>query len=176
MQVDMHKRKVQEVFGQTPHVFRNTELAYNNDVAHWADKAGYKGILAEGWDPILDWRSPNYVYRPTYTDNIRQLEGLARVGLLDAATAQWLKEAYIGYRSVLHHLSLEGGQRVVAAGPHVQTRARVQEIMARLQDRSGESAAFLFKALAAPNLIAPAPQLLFEPWQRSGFEPFSFAE
>jgi glutamate-ammonia-ligase adenylyltransferase len=64
----------------------------------------------------------------TYTDNIRQLEGLARVGLLDAATAQWLKEAYIGYRSVLHHLSLEGGQRVVAAGPHAQTRARVQEI------------------------------------------------
>ena len=64
----------------------------------------------------------------TYSDNIRQLEGLARVGLLDAATAQWLKEAYIGYRNVLHHQSLEGGQRVVAAGPHAQTRARVQEI------------------------------------------------
>ncbi|MEO8105320.1 MAG: glycoside hydrolase family 57 protein [Candidatus Saccharibacteria bacterium] len=73
MQVDMHKRKVQELFGQTPKVFRNTELAYNNDVANWADKAGYKGILAEGWDPILDWRSPNYVYRPTYTNNIRLL-------------------------------------------------------------------------------------------------------
>ncbi len=73
MQVEMHKRKVQAVFGQTPQVFRNTELAYNNDVAHWADKAGYKGVLAEGWDPILNWRSPNYVYRPTYTDNIRLL-------------------------------------------------------------------------------------------------------
>lgn len=73
MQVDMHKRKVQELFGQTPQVFRNTELCYNNDVAYWADKAGYKGILAEGWDPILEWRSPNFVYRPTYTDNIRLL-------------------------------------------------------------------------------------------------------
>lgn len=73
MQVDMHKRKVQELFGQTPQVFRNTELCYNNDVAYWADKAGYKGILAEGWDPILDWRSPNFVYRPTYTNNIRLL-------------------------------------------------------------------------------------------------------
>lgn len=73
MQVDMHRRKVQEVFGQTPTVFRNTELAYNNDLAYWADKAGYKGILAEGWDAVLDWRSPNYVYRPTYTDNIRLL-------------------------------------------------------------------------------------------------------
>lgn len=73
MQVDMHRRKVQELFGQTPQVFRNTELAYNNDLANWADKAGYKGILAEGWDPVLDWRSPNYVYRPIYTDNIRLL-------------------------------------------------------------------------------------------------------
>lgn len=73
MQVDMHRQKVQELFGQTPQVFRNTELAYNNDLAYWADKAGYKGILTEGWDPILDWRSPNYVYRPTYTNNIRLL-------------------------------------------------------------------------------------------------------
>ena len=73
MQVEMHKRKVQEVFGQTPQVFRNTELCYNNDVAYWADKAGYKGVLAEGWDPILSWRSPNFVYRPTYTSNIKLL-------------------------------------------------------------------------------------------------------
>jgi alpha-amylase len=73
MQVDMHRRKIQEVFGQTPRVFRNTELAFNNDLAYWADHAGYKGVLAEGWDPVLDWRSPNYVYRPTYTDNIRLL-------------------------------------------------------------------------------------------------------
>ena len=73
MQVTMHKNKVQQIFGQTPQVFRNTELSYNNDLAYWADKAGYKGILAEGWDPILGWRSPNHVYRPTYTDNIRLL-------------------------------------------------------------------------------------------------------
>lgn len=71
MQVDMHRRKIQEVFGVTPQVFRNTELSYNNDLAYWADKAGYKAILAEGWDPVLGWRSPNYVYRPSYTNNIR---------------------------------------------------------------------------------------------------------
>ncbi len=73
MQVDMHKRKIQELFGQTPQVFRNTELAYNNELAYWADKAGYKGILSEGWDKVLNWRSPNFVYRPTYTNNIRLL-------------------------------------------------------------------------------------------------------
>ncbi len=72
-QVAQHQAKIQQLFGQTPAVFRNTEFAYNNDLAYWADKAGYKGILAEGWDPILGWRSPNFVYRPSYTDNIRLL-------------------------------------------------------------------------------------------------------
>jgi alpha-amylase len=73
MQVKMHREKVEQLFGQTPKVFRNTELAYNNDLAYWADKAGYKGILTEGWDKVLGWRSPNYVYRPAYTNNIRLL-------------------------------------------------------------------------------------------------------
>lgn len=73
VQVDMHRAKVQEIFGQTPQVFRNTELSYNNDLAYWADRAGYKGILTEGWDPVLGWRSPNFVYRPSYTNNIRLL-------------------------------------------------------------------------------------------------------
>lgn len=72
-QVGMHRQKVQELFGQTPQVFRNTELAYNNDLAYWADQAGYKGVLAEGWDKVLGWRSPNFVYQPTYTENIRLL-------------------------------------------------------------------------------------------------------
>lgn len=72
-QVDMHREKVQQLFGQTPAVFRNTELSYNNDLAYWADRKGYKGILAEGWDPILGWRNPNFVYRPAHTDTIRLL-------------------------------------------------------------------------------------------------------
>jgi len=72
-QVDMHRAKIQQLFGQTPQVFRNTELSYNNDLAYWADRKGYKGVLAEGWDPVLGWRSPNFVYRPAYTQNIRLL-------------------------------------------------------------------------------------------------------
>jgi alpha-amylase len=72
-QVNMHRDKIQQLFGQTPKVFRNTELSYNNDIAYWADKAGYKGILAEGWDKVLGWRSPNYVYQPTYTGDIKLL-------------------------------------------------------------------------------------------------------
>ena len=73
VQVNAHKEKIQSIFGQTPTAFRNTELAYNNDLAVWADQAGYKVILSEGWDPILGWRSPNFVYQPSYTKNIKLL-------------------------------------------------------------------------------------------------------
>lgn len=72
-QVTMHREKIVSLFGVTPTVFRNTELAYNNDLAAWAESAGYKGILAEGWDPVLGWKSPNYVYQPHGTSNIKLL-------------------------------------------------------------------------------------------------------
>lgn len=72
-QVRMHRETVERLFGQTPTSFRNTELCYNNDLAYWADKAGYKAILSEGWDPVLGWRSPNFLYKPSYTENIKLL-------------------------------------------------------------------------------------------------------
>lgn len=72
-QVALHRQKIQQLFNVTPTAFRNTELAYNDALAQWADGAGYKTILAEGWDPVLEWRSPNYVYQPKGTDNIRLL-------------------------------------------------------------------------------------------------------
>jgi alpha-amylase len=72
-QVAKHREMVRRLFGARPRVFRNTELSYRNDLAAWAERAGYAGILAEGWDPILGWRSPNYVYRPTGTEKIAVL-------------------------------------------------------------------------------------------------------
>ena len=72
-QVETHRQKVRQLFGVETSVFRNTELAYNDELAKWADGYGFKGILAEGWDPVLQWRSPNHVYRPTGTSNIKLL-------------------------------------------------------------------------------------------------------
>lgn len=66
-QVRMHRDKIREVFGVETKVFRNTELAYNNEVGRWASDYGFDGVLAEGWDPILEWRSPNFAYRPVGT-------------------------------------------------------------------------------------------------------------
>jgi len=72
-QVRIHREKIRDLFGVETQVFRNTELSYNDSLAKWADEYGFKGILAEGWDPILEWRSPNHVYRPASTDNIALL-------------------------------------------------------------------------------------------------------
>lgn len=72
-QVALHAAKIKELFGVTPKVFRNTELAYNDGLAKWAEDKGYTGILAEGWDRILGWRSPNYVYRPAGCSKIKLL-------------------------------------------------------------------------------------------------------
>lgn len=66
-QVALHAQTISELFGYRPTAFRNTELAYNNDLAIWADQAGYQAILSEGWDPVLGWRSPNFIYQPAYT-------------------------------------------------------------------------------------------------------------
>jgi len=63
-QVKMHKKKINELFKFKPKIFRNTELIYNNELAVFAENMGYKGILAEGADHILGWRSPNFIYRP----------------------------------------------------------------------------------------------------------------
>ena len=72
-QVALHRKQIQTYFGQTPKVFRNTELVFNNELAHVVEGMGYKGILAEGADHILGWRSPNYVYRPKTTTNMALL-------------------------------------------------------------------------------------------------------
>jgi len=73
-QVDAHTKKIQDLFGQTPTVFRNTELIYSNDIARFVSqmtdaqgKPRFYGQICEGTDPLLGYRSPNYLYRPPGT-------------------------------------------------------------------------------------------------------------
>lgn len=69
-QVDLHRRTIKNIFNVETKVFRNTELAYNDSLAKWADGYGFKGIIAEGWEKAIQYRSPNYVYSPKDTQNI----------------------------------------------------------------------------------------------------------
>ncbi len=73
-QVEAHRALVRDLFGQTPRVFRNTELIYNNALAERIEQiGGFDAILAEGADHILGYRSPNYVYRPPNTRRLKLL-------------------------------------------------------------------------------------------------------
>jgi alpha-amylase len=94
-QVIAHEKKIKELFGLTPKVFSNTELAYNNELAQWADKKGYKGIITEGWDKVLDWRSPNFVYKPVHTEHIRLL--LKNYRLSDDIAFRFSEQNWIGW-------------------------------------------------------------------------------
>lgn len=72
-QVEMHRKKVKKLFNFEPKIFRNTELIYNNDLAWEVEQMGYKGVLAEGADHVLDWRSPNFLYTAPGTKGMKLL-------------------------------------------------------------------------------------------------------
>lgn len=72
-QVALHAEKIKQLFGVSANVLANTELAYNDELGAWAEAHGYDGVLAEGWDKVLGWRSPNYVYQPKGATHTRLL-------------------------------------------------------------------------------------------------------
>jgi alpha-amylase len=70
-QVRLHDKLIHDLFGQTPRVFRNTELIYDNKLGQWAANTGrYVGMLSEGADKALAGRTPNRVYRSVGSPSI----------------------------------------------------------------------------------------------------------
>ena len=61
-QVLKHKAQVEQLFGQTPKVFRNTELIYSDSIGKQVYQLGFKTMLTEGARHIMGWKSPDYVY------------------------------------------------------------------------------------------------------------------
>lgn len=61
-QVKLHSKKIKELFGKSPKIFRNTELIYSDKIGAAVQELGFKGMLTEGAKHILGWKSPNYIY------------------------------------------------------------------------------------------------------------------
>ncbi len=61
-QVTEHIKTIQRHFGQTPVVFRNTELIYDNLIGETVAEMGFKAMITEGAKHILGWKSPNVLY------------------------------------------------------------------------------------------------------------------
>lgn len=72
-QVEKHAKVIKKYFNQVPKVFRNTELIYNNELAVFVERMGYKGIVCEGVDRLLAGRSANFLYKPVGTQNVKLL-------------------------------------------------------------------------------------------------------
>jgi alpha-amylase len=72
-QIQMHRHLMKSLFNYTPKVFRNTELIFNNEIAKYIEGLGYEGIVAEGADHVLGWRSPNFIYKPKTSSSIKLL-------------------------------------------------------------------------------------------------------
>ena len=67
-QVKMHNKMIKRIFNYKPRIFRNTEAIFDNRIAKKVSEMGYRAILTEGTEKILDWRSPNYIYKPVNVD------------------------------------------------------------------------------------------------------------
>ena len=61
-QVRTHDDLIEELFGQRPKVFRNTELIYSDELGDTVQKMGFEAMITEGAKHVLGWKSPNYLY------------------------------------------------------------------------------------------------------------------
>ena len=80
----------------------------------------------------------------TYTDNIRQLDGLERAGILSVADAARLRNAYRNLRRRIHWLKLQEQPACVPGGEATEIRASVARIWRRLME-PGQTAGAAFE-------------------------------
>jgi alpha-amylase len=87
--------KMQEYFGQTPTVIRNSSLIYSDDIGLQASQMGFKGMLTEGARHVLGWKSPHYVYNCALAPNLKLL--LRDVNLSDDISLRFNNSEWEGY-------------------------------------------------------------------------------
>jgi alpha-amylase len=92
-QMKMHRQLMKDLFNYEPKTCINTECIYNNPIAKTIEGLGYEVTITEGVERLLQWRSPNYVYKAK-DSNLRVL--LRNYRLADDIgfrfTARWWSE------------------------------------------------------------------------------------
>ena len=76
-QVALQQQKLKEVFDCKPSIYRHTEQIYFNELAAHMEDLGFKGMLAEGVERVLQGRSANRLYQ---APNVKRLKTLLRAG------------------------------------------------------------------------------------------------
>ena len=95
LDVKKQVKKIEEYFGQTPKVLRNSSLIYSNDIGGQAAAMGFKGMLTEGAKHVLGWKSPHYVYNCDIAPNLKLL--LRDVELSDDISLRFNNSEWDGY-------------------------------------------------------------------------------
>jgi len=72
-QVEVHRNRIQQLFGQKPQTFRNSELIYSDTIGETIANMGFHTMLTEGAKHILGWKSPNYIYCNNLNPKLRIL-------------------------------------------------------------------------------------------------------
>lgn len=94
-QIKMQEETLFEHFNIKPQVFSNTEAAYCNDIGTFVYKLGYKGIITEGADKILQWRSPNFLYHHPQEHSFRLI--LKNYRLSDDIAFRFGEKSWVEY-------------------------------------------------------------------------------
>ena len=87
--------KMEEYFGQSPKVLRNSSLIYSDDIGLQVSQMGFKGMLSEGARHVLGWKSPNYVYNCALAPNLKLL--LRNVNFSDDISLRFSNTDWEGY-------------------------------------------------------------------------------
>lgn len=88
-EVNLHRQLLQQYFGVVPTVFRNTELIYSSSIGSRVAHMGFKGMICDGVDRVLQGKS---TYK-TYTHPSQDLKLLLRANRLSDDIAFRFQEA-----------------------------------------------------------------------------------
>lgn len=73
LQVKRHSAAIKELFGKKPVTFRNTSLIYSDKIGKRVADLGFKTMLTDGAKHVLGWKSPNFVYKNAFDENLNLL-------------------------------------------------------------------------------------------------------
>lgn len=162
-QVEKHGALVRELFGIKPEVFRNTELIYNNQLGAQVAAMGYKGILCEGVERILQGRSPNRLYQSAQEQAIPLLLRNARLSddiAFRFDDQQWVEHPLTAGKFAEWLHTHPGGTQVInlfmdyeTFGIHKKTESGIFDFLQALPGEITKNEAFEF---ALPSEIIKA--------------------
>ena len=88
-------KKMKDYFGKEPTVLRNSSLIYSDDIGGQVAAMGFKGMLTEGANHVLGWKSPHYLYNCNIAPNLKLL--LRDVELSDDISLRFNNSEWEGY-------------------------------------------------------------------------------